>query len=151
MTPLPHRLVIRHRDEVAVIRLRAAAGAGIIGGAVGGVEVVGAEPHRRFVHVDLDEAVDGEERGLAPHEVDRVGLRHPEALAADVQRVGRVTVDVGMEPLVLSGGSARVQAPETTVPPLGVQASAPMVACAPLLPSSPIVRPAVRRVAIAIV
>ena len=54
-----------------------------------------------------------------------------------------------VEPLVLSAGSARVQAPDVTVPPLGVQASAPMVACAPLLPSITIVRPAVRRVAIA--
>ena len=53
-----------------------------------------------------------------------------------------------VEPLVLSAGSARVQAPDVTVPPLGVQASEPMTACAPLLPSSPMVRPAVRRVAI---
>jgi hypothetical protein len=62
----------RHRDEVAVVRLGAAAGARIVGGAVGGVEVVGAEPHRRFVHVGLDEAGRRGERVLAPNEVDGV-------------------------------------------------------------------------------
>src|SRR4029078_11760224 len=50
-------------------------------------------------------------------------------------------------PLVLSAGSPRVHAPEVTVPPLGVQLRAPIVAWAPLLPSSPMVRPAVRWVA----
>jgi len=50
-------------------------------------------------------------------------------------------------PLVLLPPLPSVQAPPVTVPPDGVQLSAPMVACAPSLPSSPMVRPAVRRVA----
>jgi hypothetical protein len=48
----------------------------------------------------------------------------------------------------LSAGSASVQAPDTVVPPLGEQLSAPMVAWAPSLPSSSIVNPAVRLVEI---
>src|SRR4029077_20402114 len=48
---------------------------------------------------------------------------------------------------LLSAGSASVHAPETTVPPLGVQDSAPIVAWQLPVPSSRHVSPAVRLVA----
>src|SRR5262249_19073964 len=49
-------------------------------------------------------------------------------------------------PLVLLPVVARVRLPDTALPPDGVQETAPIVACAPSLPSSPMVNPAVSRV-----